>query len=271
MPFVHREGARLYWRIDGHPDRPPLVLLNSLGTDHALWEPVMPGLLGHFRVLRTDKPGHGASEAREGEYSIAQLGRDVLAVMDAAGLQRAHLCGVSIGGMIGIWVAAHAPERVDRLVLSNTSAKLAPEGFVERIRLVRESGIAAIADAVLGRFFTPDFVARADARYHSVRTTLLQVDPAGYIGCCAALRDMDLRPLLARIAAPTLVITCRDDQSTPPAMGEAIAAATARARLVQWELAHIPFVEAPQQYVELLAGYLHAARSHKRTDGTPPR
>jgi len=256
MPFVHREGARLYWRIDGHPDRPPLVLLNSLGTDHSLWEPLMPGLLENFRVLRTDKPGHGASDARDGEYSIAQLGHDVLAVMDAAGVRRAHLCGVSIGAMIGIWVAAHAPERIDRLVLSNTSAKLAPEGFVERIRLIRAGGIAAIADTVLGRFFTPDFVARADARYHSVRTTLLQVDPIGYTGCCAALRDMDLRPLLPRIAAPTLVVTCRDDPSTPAAMGEAIAAAIPRARHVQWELAHIPFVEAPQQYVDLLAGFL---------------
>src|SRR5690606_3010839 len=259
MPFVHRDGARLYWRIDGHPDRPPLLLLNSLGTDHSLWEPLMPGLLARYRVLRTDKPGHGASDARDGEYSIAQLGRDVLAVMDAAGIGRAHLCGVSIGAMIGIWVAAHAPERIDRLVLSNTSAKLAPEGFAERIRLIREGGIAAIADTILGRFFTPAFVARADARFHSVRTALLQVDPAGYIGCCAALRDMDLRPLLARIAAPTLVVTCRDDQSTPAAMGEAIAAAIPGAKHVQWTLAHIPMVEAPQAYVELLAGFLGAS------------
>ncbi|HRA79168.1 MAG TPA: 3-oxoadipate enol-lactonase [Burkholderiaceae bacterium] len=262
MPFVHREGARLYWRIDGRPDRRPLLLLNSLGTDHSLWEPLMPGLLERYRVLRTDKPGHGASDARDGEYSIAQLGRDVLAVMDAAGVGRAHLCGVSIGAMIGIWVAAHAPDRIDRLVLSNTSAKLAPEGFAERIRLVREGGIAAIADTVLGRFFTAGFVAQADARFHSVRTTLLQVDQAGYIGCCAALRDMDLRPLLARVAAPTLVVTCRDDQSTPAAMGEAIAAAIPGAKHVQWTLAHIPFVEAPAAYVELLAGFLdegHAA------------
>ncbi|GMV01967.1 MAG: 3-oxoadipate enol-lactonase [Burkholderiaceae bacterium] len=265
MPFVDREGARLYWRIDGHPERPPLVLLNSLGTDHALWAPLMPALLARHRVLRTDKPGHGASSARPGEYTIGQLGGDVLAVMDAAGIARAHLCGVSIGGMIGIWLAAHAPERIDRLVLSNTSAKLAPEGFVERIRTVREGGIAAIADTVLARFFTPAFVARADERFHSVRTTLLQVDPVGYTGCCAALRDMDLRPLLAQIVAPTLVVTCRDDASTPAAMGEAIAAAIPGAQHVPWTLAHIPFVEAPQAYVEVLAGFLDAG------DGTRVR
>lgn len=256
MPFVHREGARLYWRVDGHPDRPPLVLLNSLGADHSLWDPVMPGLLRRFCVLRLDKPGHGASDARPGEYSIEQLGRDVLAVMDAAGVARAHLCGVSIGGMIAMWLGGNAPQRVDRLVLSNTSAKLAPEGFAERIRLIREGGIAAIADTILGRFFTADFVARADERYHSVRTTLLQVDPVGYVGCCAALRDMDLRPLLARIAAPTMVVTCRDDQSTPAPMGEAIAEAIPGAQHVQWTLAHIPMVEAPEPYVELLAAFL---------------
>lgn len=263
MPFVHREGARLYWRFDGHPDRPPLVLLNSLGTDHALWEPVMPGLMRHFHVLRLDKPGHGASDARAGEYSIGQLGRDVLAVMDAAGVPRAHLCGVSIGGMIAMWLAANVPARVDRLVLSNTSAKLAPEGLVERIRLIREGGIARIADTVLGRFFTPGFVAQADERYHTVRTTLLQVDPAGYTGCCAALRDMDLRPLLPGIAAPTLVVTCRDDQSTPAAMGEAIAAAIPGAELVELALAHIPFVEAPQRHVELIAGFCQAGHADR--------
>jgi 3-oxoadipate enol-lactonase len=258
MPFVHREGARLYWRVDGHPDRPPLVLLNSLGADHSLWDPVMPGLLRRFCVLRLDKPGHGASDARPGEYSIEQLGRDVLAVMDAAGVARAHLCGVSIGGMIAMWLGGNAPQRVDRLVLSNTSAKLAPEGLVERIRLIREGGIGAIADAVLGRFFTAGFVARADEHYHSVRTVLLQVDPQGYLGCCAALRDMDLRPLLARIAAPTLVITCRDDASTPAAMGEAIVAAIAGAQHVELTFAHIPFVEAPQRFVELAGGFLEA-------------
>jgi 3-oxoadipate enol-lactonase len=153
--------------------------------------------------------------------------------MDAAGIERAHFCGVSIGGMIGIWLAANAADRFDRFVLSNTSARIAPERFAERIDAVRAGGIAAIADTVLGRFFTPAFVARADEHYHSVRRSLLQVDPAGYIGCCAAIRDMDLRPALARIGAPVLVITGSQDQSTPPEMGEAIAAGVRDARLVQ--------------------------------------
>src|SRR5690606_7269977 len=134
-----------------------------------------------FQVLRLDKRGHGASEASPGDYTIELLAGDVLAAMDAAGIECAHYCGVSIGGMIGLWLAAHAPQRFERFVLSNTSAKVAPEGFADRIAKVRQGGMQAIAETVLGRFFTPGFVARADERFHSVRRTLLQVDPVGYI------------------------------------------------------------------------------------------
>ncbi len=255
MPLIERDGVRLHWRLDGHPDRPALVLANSLGTDMALWQPVLPALLRHFLVLRLDKRGHGASQANPGDYSIELLARDVLAAMDAAGVARAHFCGVSIGGMIGQWLAANAGERFERFVLSNTAAKTAPEGFVDRIAKIREGGMAAIADTVLGRFFTPAFVARADENFHTVRRTLLQVDPVGYIGCCAAIRDMDLRPGLQRIDAPVLVVTGRDDQSLPPAMGEAVAAGIRDAQVVELPFAHIPHFEAPERFVELLVGF----------------
>lgn len=255
MPFLQRDGARLFWRLDGDPARPVLTLLNSLGTDHTLWEPVMPVLLRRFRVLRMDKPGHGSSDARAGDYTIDQLGEDVLAVLDAAGIERTHLCGVSIGGMLSMWVAAKAPQRVDRIVLSNTSAKVLSEGFADRIAKVREGGMASVADMVLGRFFTPRFVARANERFHSVRTTLLQIDPAGYVGCCAALRDMDLRPLLGSIKAPALVITGRDDYSTPPAMGQALVAAIAGARHAELPVAHISHVETPARFADLVVRF----------------
>lgn len=270
MPFIERDGARIHWRLDGHPDRPPLVLANSLGTDHTLWEPVMAGLLRRFRVLRLDKRGHGASQASAGDYTIELLAGDVLAAMDAAGIERASYCGVSIGAMIGIWLAANVPQRFDQFVLSNTSAKTAPEGFADRIAKVSDGGMAAVADTVLGRFFTPGFVARADERFHTVRRTLLQVDPAGYIGCCAAIRDMDLRPELARISAPVLVITCSGDQSTPPAMGEAIAAAVAGARLVQLPLAHVPHVEAPARFVDMVVRFCEGEALRQSPDASWP-
>lgn len=265
MPFVDREGACLFWRLDGHPRRPPLVLLNSLGTDHTLWEPVMTGLMRRFLVLRVDKPGHGCSQARPGEYTLDALADDVLAAMDAAGLARAHLCGVSIGGMLALVLATRDPARWLRLVLSNTSAQLAPEGFVERIARVREGGVAAVADAVLGRFFTAPFVRRADEHYHNVRRTLLQVDPIGYVGCCAAVRDMAVQALPARIALPTLVITGDDDRSTPPAMGTALAAAIPGARHAALPCAHLSHVEAPGRFVELLEDHCLAD-----TPGEPP-
>ncbi|MGD9944643.1 MAG: 3-oxoadipate enol-lactonase [Burkholderiaceae bacterium] len=270
MPFLQRDGARLFWRLDGDPARPVLTLLNSLGTDHTLWEPVMPALLRRFRILRMDKPGHGASEARAGDYTIDQLGQDVLAVLDAAGVERTHLCGVSIGGMLSMWLAANAPQRVDRAVLSNTSAKVLSEGFADRIAAVRKSGMAGIADTVLGRFFTPRFVARADERYHSIRTTLLQVDPDGYAGCCAALRDMDLRPALGAIRAPVLVITGSGDQSTPPAMGEAIVAAIPGARHVELPLAHIPHVEVPARFVDLVVRFCEGEGLRDTPDASWP-
>ena len=132
MPFIERDGARVHWRLDGHPDRPALVLANSLGTDMALWAPVLPPLLKHFRVLRVDKRGHGASEASPGDYSIELLARDVLAAMDAGSVDKAHFCGVSIGGMIGIWLGANAGERFESLVLSNTAAKAVPGAATAR-------------------------------------------------------------------------------------------------------------------------------------------
>jgi 3-oxoadipate enol-lactonase / 4-carboxymuconolactone decarboxylase len=271
MPFIERDGARIHWRLDGHPGRPALVLVNSLGTDQSLWDPVMPGLLRRFQVLRLDKRGHGASQASPGDYTIELLAGDVLTAMDAAGIDQADYCGVSIGGMIGLWLAAHAPKRFRRFVLSNTSAKMVSAAFADRIAAVRAGGMASIADAVMGRFFTQGFVTRADERFHSVRRALLQVDPAGYIGCCAAIRDMDLRPALAQITAPVLVISCPGDLSTPPAMGEEIVAGVRNARHVQLPLAHVPHVEAPSRFTDLVARFCSDEPLADSRDPADPR
>src|SRR6266545_3198839 len=149
MPFVSRDGVRLYWRSDGDPARPALLLANSLGADHALWDPVVPALMRHFRVLRFDMRGHGASDVAPGEYTIEMLARDALAVADAGGVARFCYAGISLGGMIGQWIGANAGDRVLRLVLSNTSAKLDPSVWDERIAKVRFGGTAAVVDAVM--------------------------------------------------------------------------------------------------------------------------
>ena len=253
MAFVTRDGAKLYWRSDGDPTRGALLLGNSLGTDHALWDPIVPALARHFRVLRFDMRGHGASSATEGDYTIEMLARDALAVADAAGSARFCYAGISLGGMIGQWLGAHASDRVERLVLSNTSAKLDPAIWAERIAKVRAGGTAAIAEAVLARWFTERFLARRDERLATARTTLESVDRVGYVGCCTAIRDMDLSELAPRIVAPTLVVTATHDVATPKAHGEAIAAAIAGSQHVELACAHIPLEIAPLYAHTLLA------------------
>lgn len=265
MPFVTSAGARLYWRADGRPDAPALVLGNSLGTDHALWDPVMGRLTDAFRVIRMDTRGHGASDAPAGDYSIDQLGRDVLAVADAAKASRFAYLGVSLGGMVGLWLGAHAAERLDALVLCNTGARLAPSGWADRIARVQDGGMAAIADLVMTRFFTPAFVERANPHFATVRSTFLALDPVGYVGCCAAIRDMDLRPALARIATRTLVIAGEHDQATPKELGEAIAAGIAGARLALLPVAHIAHSEMPGRFVDEVVRFLvEAGPLHER-------
>jgi 3-oxoadipate enol-lactonase/4-carboxymuconolactone decarboxylase len=265
MPFVSHAGARLYWRSDGDPSLPPLVLVNSLGTDHHLWDPVMPRLADYFHVIRMDSRGHGASDAPAGEYTVALLARDVLAVADAAGLVRFDYCGISLGGMIGQWIGIHAGARLRRLVLCNTTGRSDPAPQAARIAIVREQGMAAVLETVLGRFFTARFRARGTAHLHSVAQTLLSLDPAGYAGCCAAVRDHDLLEGLPRIAVPTTVVVGRHDVSTPPPVGAAIAAAVPGAALVTLDCAHIPHSEDPSGFVAMLM----TALAPERTEGAP--
>lgn len=259
MPFVLRDGARIHWRTDGAPEAPALLLANSLGTDLSLWDPVIPQLARRFHVIRFDKRGHGASDVPPGmaEWSLEALARDALAVADAAGAERFAYAGISIGGMIGVWLGANAPQRVTRLVLSNTSAEMPSAGWADRIAAVRANGMAGLVDGVMQRWFTEPYRARADATFQTVREHFLQVDPAGYVGCCAAIRDMRIADLPASIAAPTLVITGTHDIATPRAMGEAIAAAVpAGARLVELPVAHIPHPEQPDRFLAALLGFL---------------
>jgi 3-oxoadipate enol-lactonase/4-carboxymuconolactone decarboxylase len=259
VPFVTRDGARQYWRSDGDPASPPLLLGSSLGTESALWAPVIPALQKRFRVLSFDWRGHGASEAPAGDYTIADLAGDALAVADAAGARRFSYAGISLGGMVGMWLGIHAGDRVEKLVLANTSAKMSAVAWSERIAKIRAGGIEAIVDAVLQRWFTARYLARADATFASTRAAFLTVDPGGYVGCCAAIRDMDLTPDLASIRAPTLVITGSRDIATPKEMGSAIAAAVPGAGSVELPAAHIPLPEATGVFAHVVLEFLSDA------------
>ena len=256
MPFVNRDGVRVWWRSDGDPGKPALLLGNSLGTDHALWDPILPQLIERFHVIRHDMRGHGASDAPLGDYSIEILARDALAVADAAGAKTFNYAGISIGGMVGQWLGANAGARLVKLVLANTSPKLPQDIWAARIDAVRKGGTAAIADAVLGRWFTASFLARNPPRVAGARSTLSSTDATGYIGCCAAIRDMDQTATVAAIRAPTLVITGKHDLATPKAQGEALAASIPGAQLVELPVAHIPVIEAPGAFAHALLSFL---------------
>ncbi len=262
MAIFDSGKGKLHYQLDGADDAPVLVLSNSLGTTLDMWLPQMPALTEHFRVLRYDTRGHGQSEVTTGPYSIAQLGGDVLALLDHLQVPRAHFCGLSMGGMTGIWLGIHAPDRVDRLVLCNTSAAIGvPEMWNARIAQVRHGGMAAVIEAVLDRWFTSDFLSHAPAQVERVRAMLAATSVEGYVANCAAVRDMDQRGELGRITAPTLVIGGKYDRSTPPEHGELIARSVAGARYVELNAAHLSNWEAAQAFTQRVLNFLRG-QSH---------
>jgi 3-oxoadipate enol-lactonase len=223
----------VHHRVDGPADAPPLLLINSLGADLSMWEPQLEALTGRFRVVRYDARGHGRSPVPPGRYALDDLGRDALHLLNRLGIARAHVCGLSLGGMTAMWLAAHAPERVDRLVLFCTSALLGPPaGWADRAATVLAQGTGAVAETVVSRWLTPGYAAAHPGEVRRLREMVAATPPLGYAGACAAIEQMDLRPDLPAIVAPTLVVAGADDPATPPAHGAAIAEAVPGARFV---------------------------------------
>lgn len=255
------DGCRLAYRWDGPDDAPVLVLSNSLGTDWRMWDPQMAGLTRHFRVLRYDSRGHGASDAPAGAYAMDRLGRDVVELLDALGLGQVHFCGLSLGGMVGQWLALRAPERIARLVLANTSAYMGPPvHWQARMRGVLADGMAPLTTASIGRWFTPDFPTRAPGAVAAIEAMLLANNPAGYAGCCAAIRDMDQRPTAHLNRLPTLLIAGAQDLATPVADSQFLAAAASDARVAMLDpAAHLSNVEQPEAFLGAVLGFLQGA------------
>jgi len=259
MPFADLADVRLHYRFDGPVGAPVLMLSNSLGTDLAMWEAQMPRLTRDHRVLRYDTRGHGQSAVPPGPYTIAHLGRDVVALLDHLALDRVTFCGLSLGGMTGMWLGIHAKARVARLVLANTTARIArPDLYEARIAKVNADGMAAIAGDVLPRWFTPQFIAREPATVATIKTMLERTPAAGYVACCAAVRDMDQRASAAQIGVPTLVVVGAHDLATPPAAGGFLAQTIPGARLVELPAAHLSNVETAAAFTAALVEFLDA-------------
>ena len=257
MPDIERPGGRIHWREDGTADGPPLLFSNSLGSDLHLWQLQLEAVSA-YRVIRYDTRGHGRSPATS-SWTLEVLGEDAVAVLDAAGADRADFVGISLGGLTGMWLGVHAPHRVGKLVLANTGAKIGTtDTWNQRIDAVQTHGLAAIADSVLARWFTPGFAASNPEIVASIRTTLIETPPEGYIASCEALREADLRNEIAAIGAPTLVITGTHDLSTPPALGEFMRGRIENAQLVELPCAHISNVEQAAAFNTAMLDFLSA-------------
>ena len=273
MPFVTINGFRSFYRVDGEEGRPAVMLSHSLGLDHGLWDALTADLRPHALVVRYDTRGHGASDTPPGEYRIEQMGRDALAIADAIGLHTFAFCGLSLGGMIGQWLGAHAGDRLTALVLANTSARLTePQLMEERRRRVLEQGLAAIADTVVARFFSPRRLAAGGPAVAWARRTLLATDPAGYAACCAAIRDLDQRALLSRIRVPTLVIGGNFDVSMPCTdHSRPLEAGIQGARSVRLPAGHVSNLERPRSFSAAVLEFLFPAAADLDSAGAAMR
>lgn len=248
--IVHHE-------LVGQHDAPCIVLSTSLGARLQMWQPQMQALTQHFRVLRYDMRGHGASPSPAGPYSIADLGNDVLQLLDHHNIRSAHFCGISLGGVIGQWLGIHASDRIGELILCNTAAKVGTdEGWQKRITEVRTNGMASIADTVISRWFTGSFAASHPQVIASIRDGMLASNVEGYAACCEALRTCDLRNEIATITTPTLVIAGDQDVVCTTADADFLHASIPGSQKLTLPAAHISTVEAAEPFNKSLLNFL---------------
>lgn len=257
MPFIETKNLRMHYQWGGSPGAPTLVLSNSLGTNLTLWDLQVPVFSKAFRVLRYDSRGHGQTSATPGEYSVELLAHDVLDLLDALELQRVHFCGLSVGGMTGMWLAANAPQRLHKLVLCNTSPKIGtPETWNARIQAVREGGTRSVAQIVVERWFTPDFRARNPSIVETTKSMIESTSREGYLGTCAAVRDFDFWASLKNIGAPALVIAGTHDVAATPADAQKLAREIKSARYLELAAAHISNIEDADRFTEAVSTFL---------------
>lgn len=267
-PPIRLATARGTFRVavDGDAQAPVLVLGNSLGTTLDMWEPQVPAFAQVFRVIRYDTRGHGGSPVTPGPYSFEELGLDVLAVLDALDVARASFCGISMGGHTGLWLGAHAGDRLLSLVVSNSAARIGALGpWMERAAMVRAAGAAGmrtLADSAPGRWFTAEFAQAHPAVVQRAQAWIAGIDPEGYAACCEALGASDLRHALARIDTPTLLVAGDQDPVTTVADAQAMHAAIRGSQLVVLPASHLSNLETPQVFsaavLDFLAGVLVA-------------
>jgi 3-oxoadipate enol-lactonase len=257
MPFAKLAEAQLFYEWSGPEHAPVLVLSNSLGTTHRMWNPQVAAFTRHFRLLRYDTRGHGQSSVTQGPYTIEKLGWDVVHLLDYLQLDRVHFCGLSMGGMIGMFLGANAPNRFHKIVLCNAAAKIGtPETWNARIAAVQKGGMHAVAAGIVERWLTPAYRASHPAETAAVLRMLEEANPAGYIACCGAVRDMDQRQTLQNVKVSTLVLAGTHDPATLPADGQFLAKHIPGASYVEVNAAHLSNIEAQDDFNTRVVSFL---------------
>lgn len=258
MIFQTINGLTMHYQLDGAPRNPPLVFVNSLGSDLRIWDGVVDRLAPDYTVIRYDKRGHGLSACPPGPYQIGDHTADLVALLDALGVETAVPIGISVGGMIALDLAARYPERVAKLVLSDTGAVIGTAAYwAERIAGLERDGFADLGATILARWFAPTFAAEQPAAYHGYGNMLMRTPLAGYIATCAAIRDADLRQAARAVNAQTLVLCGAEDEATSPALNEELAGLLANGRFQAIPAAaHLPCIEQPELMAELIAEFI---------------
>lgn len=255
MPHAELSELRIHYALEGPADAPVLVFSNSLGTNLHMWDSVVNGFTDRYRVLRYDTRGHGQSGMPEGGYTLPMLGMDVLALLESLKIESAMFCGISIGGMTGIWLGLNAGSRISKVILASTAARIGtPDSWNARIRTVEQQGLAPLAEAALERWFTPAFRARESGQMATILKAFQETP--GYCGCCAAIRDADFYPSLGEIRKPSLVFSGADDAVTPPEDGRRLAKEIAGAEYCQLAGRHLAPLEDVEVFTRTVLTFL---------------
>jgi len=245
------------YTVEGNPNAPALLLINSIGSTCDMWARQLPAFVERYRVVRYDARGHGRSSAPPGEYAIDDLGRDAVAILDALDIEAAHVCGISLGGLTAMWLATNAPTRVRSLVLANTAARIGTvESWTERMALVRARGMSAVANLALPRWFSPEFHEREPETVREFREMIESTSVEAYLGCCAALRDADLREEIGAIRCPVLAIAGSTDVATAPEGLHFIHQRIPGSTLVTLDTAHLSNVERAAEFTHAVLAFL---------------
>ena len=260
MPIESINGLRHYFRLEGSPERPPLVLVHPIGADHSLWDKVVPLLTQQWRILRYDIRGHGGTQSPARDTTVEDLAADLLQLTDHLGWSRFSLCGLSVGGMAAMHVAASAPDRVAGLVLCSTAARMVapPGGWDQRQQVAREQGMAPLAGPMVERMFSTPFREASDPHLETMRTVFLKTDPMGYASCVAVLRDADLRPALANIRAKALIVHGSADPLVPATAVEELLGGISGGRQLTLDSGHFPPIEAPNAFADEMSAFLRS-------------